>query len=325
MKAFLTGATGFLGGYLVDNLLGQGIRVSALVRPTSHAARLEHAGVDVIRGHLTDPNTLEKAMQDADVVYHLAALTTRTAPSKRACYEANVVGTDQVARAVLKLGIRRMVFCSTAAVYGVIDDPPVDEQSRTRGDSPYAETKVAAEQHLLSAYQRFGLPVVIVRFPGVLGYGSPSFVGLFRAIAAGRFRVIGPGNNHTHIIHVTDIVQGLRLCAETPGIEGRTYNLASEQPVTVNELVTGIAEELEVSLSSTRLPRFPYQLFHWANCWLYRACRQELPRASQYELFLSDKVMSIAKARQELGFAPKVSLNVGLRDAITWHRERGEL
>ena len=325
MNVCVTGATGFLGGYLVSDLISRGARVSALVRTTSDTAKLERAGVEVVRGSLADRSALERAMRGVDVVYHLAALTSRTAPSKQDCYQTNVVATDLVAQTVLDLGITRMVFCSTAAVYGVIDDPPVDEQSRTKRDSPYAETKLVAEQRLLSAYRAQGLPIVIARFPGVLGYGSPSFIGLFLAIAAGGFRVIGPGNNHTHISHVKDVVQGLRLCGETAGINGRIYNLASEHPVTVNELVTGIAHELGVTLSSVRLPRLPYQMFHAANCMLYRVCGRELPRASKYELFLSDKVMSIARARKELGFNPKISLREGLRDAIAWHRERGEL
>ena len=325
MNVCVTGATGFLGGYLVRDLISQGARVTALVRPTSDIAQLERIGVRVVRGSIADHSARNQAMQDADVVYHLAALTSRTAPSKQDCYQTNVVATELIAQTALDLGVTRMVFCSTAAVYGVIDDPPVDEQSRTKMDSPYAETKLMAEQRLLSAYRAQGLPVVIARFPGVLGYGSPSFIGLFLAIAAGGFRVIGPGNNHTHISHVKDVVQGLRLCGETAGINGRIYNLASEHPVTVNELVTGIAQELGVTLSAVRLPRFPYQMFHAVNCMLYRVCGRELPRASKYELFLSDKIMSIVRARQELGFRPKVSLKEGLRDAIAWHRERSEL
>ena len=325
MKTFVTGATGFLGGYLIENIIGQGGSVRALVRPTSNTASIERLGVELFRGQLTDQGAIERAMQGCDLVYHLAALTSRTAPSRQACYQANVEATEQVAAVALKVGVKRMVFCSTAAVYGVIDDPPVDERSRTKADSPYAETKLLAEQSLLTAHRTQGLPVVIARFPGILGYGSPSFIGLFLAIAAGGFRMIGPGDNHTHISHVKDVVQGLRLCGERPGIEGRIYNLASERPVPVNELVSRIARELGVKLSSTRVPRFPYRVFHRANCLIYRYLGCELPRASKYELFLSDKMMTIAKARQELGFAPKVSLEEGIHDAIAWHRERGEL
>lgn len=325
MKAFVTGATGFLGGYLVEDLIAQRTSVSTLARPTSDISRLERLGVEVVRGQLTDRSALEKALQGSDVVYHLAALTSRTEPSRQECYQVNVVSTDQIAQTALELGIKRMVFCSTAAVYGVIDEPPVDETSPTKTDSPYAESKLLAERRLLSAHKAKGLPVVIARFPGVLGYGSPSFIGLFRAIAAGGFRLIGPGNNHTHISHVKDVVQGLRLCGETARIEGQIYNLASQHPVSVNELINTIARELGVNLSSTRVPRFPYRVFHWANCVLYRSFGRELPRASKYELFLSDKVMTITKAQRELGFTPMVSLAEGIRDAITWHRERNEL
>ena len=324
-QAFVTGATGFLGGGLVRRLTSEGIGVKALVRPGSDTANLERHGAYVVRGSLMDEQAVAALMRGCEVTYHLAGLTSRTSPTRGDCLRANVDVTERVANAALTAGVKRFVHCSSAVVYGVIDKPPVDEASPTRSDSPYAESKVMGEEAIRRAHRLNGLPAIIARFPGVLGYGSVSWIGLLRAIGKGGFRLIGSGRNRTHTVHVSDLLEGLTLCGTVPGIEGRTYNLASDHPVTVSDLVNTIAAELGVTLSGMRLPALPYAMLHRLNGLTYRSTGRELPRANTYELFLSDKVMDIARARRDLGYAPTFTLAAGLRDTIRRHVELGEL
>ncbi len=325
MKVFMTGATGFLGGHLIESLVRAGHGVRAIVRPAADISGLRHPSIEVIRGELVDSRSVESAMRDCEIAFHLAATTSRAGKSRADSFLTNLEYTKNVSRAVLRQQVRRLVVCSTAAVYGIVDNPPVDEESPTKENSPYAESKLAAERYLSEAHHDQGLPVVVARFPGVLGRRSLSWVGLFRAIATGHFRVIGSGGNHTHTCHVDDIVQGLQLCAIVPDIEGRTYNLASEQPIVVNDFVAMIAAELRVGISSVRLPALPYQVFSQVNALVYRWFLKELPCAHKYELFISDKVMSIARAQRELGFSPRVPLVTGIRDTLAWYRETGLL
>jgi nucleoside-diphosphate-sugar epimerase len=325
MNVFVTGATGFLGGHLVETLVRQGHKVKTVARPSADLSRLAHPAIEVRHGELRDQRIIESAMQGCDVAYHLAATTSRTGKSRAACFVTNVDYTKHIAEAVRRAGVKRLVFCSTAAVYGVVDHPPVDEESPTKQDSPYAESKLAAERLMAAEHETNGLPVVIARFPGVLGRRSLSWIGLFRAIASGHFHLIGPGTNHTHTCHVDDVVQGLQLCGTIAGIEGRTYNLAAERAIPIREFVELIAKEVGSDISSVRLPTLPYRMFCRLTRWSYHNLRRELPWAHKYELFISDKVMSIAKAQRELGFAPRVPLIAGVRDTLGWYREQGML
>jgi nucleoside-diphosphate-sugar epimerase len=216
-----------------------------------------------------------------------------------------------------------MVYSSTAGVYGMISEAPVDEASPVNPDSPYQEAKVAGEALVLAAHRDHQFPVVIARFPGLLGRGSMSWVPLFRAIGTGRFHIIGSGRNHTHTGHILDIVDGLRRCGETPNIEGQCYLLAGRAATRIDEFVELFAKELGVCISSMRLPDFPYRVFHRMSCLSYRLLGVTLPRANDYELFISDKVLSLEKAKRELGFEPKIPIEQGIRETLQWYREQG--
>ncbi len=323
MKVLITGAAGFVGSHLAESLLRDGHAVRGFVRPTKDTSYLEKIGVEIARGDLTDSPSVEQAVQGCDQVYHLAALTSRQKPSRKEAMAVNCEGTGHVMRAALKAGISRMVYSSTAGVYGVISHAPVDETSPVNPDSPYQEAKVAGESLVLAAHREHQLPVVIARFPGVLGRGSMSWVPLFRAIGAGNFRLIGSGHNHTHTGHILDVVNGLRRCGETPNIEGQCFLLAGKAATRIDEFVEMFAKELGVSISSMRLPAFPYRVFHKSSCLTYQWFGVTLPRANDYELFISDKVLSLEKAKRELGFDPKIPIERGIRETLQWYREQG--
>ncbi|MGP0592754.1 NAD-dependent epimerase/dehydratase family protein [Nitrospira sp. T9] len=323
MKVLITGAAGFVGSYLAESLLRDGHAVRGFVRPTKDTSVLERLGVEVARGDLVDPTSVERALQGCNQVYHLAALTSRQKPSRKEAMEVNCEGTRHVVRAALKAGVSRMVYSSTAGVYGMISKAPVDEASPVNPDSPYQEAKVAGEALVLTAHRDHQFPVVIARFPGLLGRGSMSWVPLFQAIGTGKFRIIGSGRNHTHTGHVLDIVDGLRRCGEAPNIEGQCYLLAGKSATRIDEFVELIAKELRVSTSSMRLPDFPYRVFHGLSCLSYRLFGGTLPRANDYELFISDKVLSLEKAKRELGFEPKIPIEQGIRETLQWYREQG--
>jgi nucleoside-diphosphate-sugar epimerase len=323
MKVLITGAAGFVGSHLAKSLLKDGYAVRGFVRPTKDTSVLEQLGVEIARGDLTDFTSVERALEGCDQVYHLAALTSRQKPSRKEAMAVNCEGTGHVVRAALKAGVSRMVYSSTAGVYGVISNAPVDEASPVNPDSPYQEAKVAGEALVLAAYRDHRFPVVIARFPGVLGRGSMSWVSLFRAIGTGKFRIIGSGCNHTHTGHILDVVDGLRRCGETPDIEGRCYLLAGNTATRIDEFVELFAKELGVSISSMRLPDFPYRVFHGMSCMLYRWVGVTLPRANDYELFISDKVLSLEKAKRELGYEPKIPIQQGIRETLQWYREEG--
>jgi nucleoside-diphosphate-sugar epimerase len=325
MRVLVTGATGFIGGYLVDRLVDDGHRVRALVRPSTEAGRLERSGVEVVRGDLEDLRSLERAADSCGHVYHVAASTLRTSRSDGDFETTNVAGSANVAAAAARAGVHRFVHLSSCGVYGFRNRFPADERAPLRPDTPYRVSKALGERAVLAWRERMGLPVVIARLCATYGPGATNWVRIFRSIQSDGFRMIGSGRNRQHIGHVTDIVEGLRRCAETPGIEGRCYNLAGPAPITMGELVETIREALDVTLTKSAWPAFPFRVSRHVDLALTKLFGMKLRRLHSYDLFLGDRYFDISRAESELGYRPRVPPREGLRELAEDYRHRGLL
>lgn len=327
MHVLVTGATGFIGRHLVERLIAAREHVKVFVRPASDADWLDTLGVEVVRGDLGDASAIERAADKCEIVFHLAAKTeTAGLLSKHDVQVANIQGAENVARAAVRAGVERLVFCSSVAVYGrIAKNQLIDEDTETNPDSPYGESKVLGEQVVLSARQRSGLPVVVARISTVWGPGTTSWLGLFRSIASGHFRQIGKGLNHHHVADVSDVVEGLLLCAFVKGIEGRTYILAGSESMQLHELVKMIGGEVGVTRFPANLPAAPLHVYRVLDKMAVALIGRKLPRADRLALFLGDRTFDITRARQELGYAPRVRTKDTIRRMADWFRAQGYL
>ena len=322
MKVLVTGATGFVGSHLTERLVLEGYSVKALTREYSDVSLLKSLGVEIVYGDIRDVAALEKAVSGCEQVYHLAAATPWRGPSRQNYYTVNVIGTENLARAAIKARVNRLVHVSTAGVHGTIRIPPVYENSKTNPNSISHGTKLAGEKVVLSYYKREGLPVVIARLSSVLGPRALSWLGLFKSIAKGNFRIIGSGENHVHTGCVPDVVDALRRCADTMGVEGECYLIAGKEPIKVKEFLEMIAQELGVSASFVCLPAAPYRSLHILSTLIYRYFGF-LPHSNRYELFLTDRILCISKAQKELGYNPQVPMREEIKQTVKWYREKG--
>ena len=325
MKVLVTGATGFVGGHLTRSLVESDFEVRVFVRPSSNVEALKPLDVEIIRGDLLDPGTTSQAVSGCQRVYHMAAQMLSNGVSKRQYFTTNVEGTRTLAHACSDIDLDRFIYASSAGVYGVIEEPPVNEKSTINPSSAYRESKWLGEQAVRQELIDKGLPAVILRMPGLMGPGSMNWLGLARAIATDRFRTIGQGNNHDHVAYISDLVDGIRLCGETPGIDGQCYLIASKEAVTVNQIVEIIAQELGVKTPQTHLPITPYRALNRVGETLYKTLGIELPGIHRYAIFLANKILDISKAERDLGFKPKVSFDEGIRHSIKWYREENLL
>ena len=268
---------------------------------------------------------MERAAESCQLVYHLAARTSHSNPSVNATYSVNVEGTANAAHAALRVGVSRLVLASTTGVYGPIKNRAINEDTPVKPYSPYTKSKVQAEQLVLDHHARNGLPVVIARITSVFGPGGKGWLGLFQAIAAGRFRLFGSGNNYRHPGEVSDIVEGLFLCGTVKGVEGRTYILTGNEPLLLCDMIQLIQDELRAPALRQALPATPLHLYKLLGK-AFRACGGGLlPRFDRVRFFLTDEIFDQSRARAELGYTPKVSTKEAIHRTAEWYREQGYL
>lgn len=324
MNVLVTGATGFIGRHLIERLTPEKGRLRALALPGEDTSALDHLGAEIVRGDVLDYQSLQRAASNCQLIFHLAARTEASGPSRKALEEVNIQGTANVARAALFVGAGRLVFCSSGALYGrAIKNRSITEDTIPIPDSPYGQSKFSAERILSSHHQRDGLPVVLARTSAVLGPGAMSWLNLFKTIAAGRFRLIGDGHNYHHAADIADIVEGLALCGSVTDIEGQTYILAGAESVRLRDLVQTIAEEVGAPRLPTNLPAGPFRLYEMASRHLFSWTGYRLPRADRIDLYLGDRAFDLSRSGRELGYIPKVSTKEAVHRTAAWFREHG--
>jgi nucleoside-diphosphate-sugar epimerase len=317
MRVLVTGATGFIGSHLVERLLGSGVQVRALVRHGTDASSLDARGIEVVRGDVRDPDAVRHAMADQEFVYHLAR-APRGSPAK-IMQAINVEGTVNVGRAAARANVARLVHGSSAAVYGEgVRGSAVHEDWPLNPISEHGRSKLRAEQALRGQQGSGPVPVVVARISSVLGPRAEGWRGLFAALEAKRFRMPGAGLNYQHL---ADIVEGLLLCAATPDIEGRAYNLTGAEPIRLRDMLQLMVRELGLGEKlPPALPAGPLRIYRRLSDALEAITGVGLPRAVNIAHFMNDRVLDISRARRELGYAPRVSPQEAIRRTAEWYR-----
>ena len=330
MKVLITGATGFTGGHLAQHLASRGDEVRALVRPRSRArfdqSPLPAKGVAAVEGDLTDSASMRRAAEGVDVVYHIAA-TYREAGQPDSAYRAiNVEGTKNVLDAARAGGARRVVHCSTGGVHGHIANPPANEDAPFNPGDVYQDTKLEAEQLAREYGRANGLDVVVARPIGIYGPGDTRFLRMFRGLARGRFPMIGSGRAFYHLTFIDDLVEGFRLCGTVQAAMGRTYILAGPRYTTLEELVRMVASELKVKPPRVHLPVWPFWTAGLLCELICVPLRIEPPiYRRRVDFYTKSRAFDTRRAQTELGFAPKVDLDEGIRRTAEWYRSEGLL
>jgi nucleoside-diphosphate-sugar epimerase len=315
VDVFVTGGSGFIGGRLVERLVGEGRSVRALARSDASAKRVAALGAEPVRGDIVDRASLASAAAGADVAFHLAAHLGEW--GAWADFErGNVEGTRNVLAACAEAGVRRFVHCGTEAAL-MAGEPlvQVDETAPLRPDSraPYPATKARAELAVREA-NREGFETVVVRPRFVWGKGDTTL--LPGMVEAGKWAWVGGGENVTDTAHVDNVVEGLGLAAEK-GRPGEAYFVTDGERVTFREFVTAMLETQGIEPPDRNLPG-------WGAAPMARICEAAwklLPlegdppmTAFRAWLLTQECTIDISKARAELGYNPVVTHEQGLAE-----------
>ena len=321
----VTGAGGFTGLALTRTLAARGHPVRALVRSRGQMPELERAGAEVMSGDVRDPAVLRRAVAGRATVFHLAAVFRRAGVPDSQYREVHVDATRRLIEAGAEAGVRRLVHCSTVGVHGHVKGgrPATEDAPFAPGDI-YQRTKLEGEHAAWEAARRTGLPITVVRPGPIYGPGDRRLLKLIGGVARGRFLLLGSGVPRFQMIYVDDLVEGFRLAAERPEAESRTYIVTGEEAPSLRELVAEIARVAGVSAPRLRLPVWPFWLAGAACEAVCVPLGVEPPiYRRRVKFFTNNRWFDITRARTELGFAPRVRLQEGIRRTLDSYRSLG--
>ncbi|MFN3385162.1 MAG: NAD-dependent epimerase/dehydratase family protein [Candidatus Thermochlorobacter sp.] len=327
--ALVTGATGFVGSWLVEHLLERGYTVRALTRAQSSKDNLSHLPVEYVVGDYSQPDTLQRAVEGAAYIFHSAALTK--ARTEQEFYKANVEATENLLKAVKVAAphIKRFLHISTQAAVGPSPTPdrPVDENSPCKPLTMYGRTKLQAE--LICRKFMHDLPITIVRPSVVYGQRDKDMLEFFKTVKHGIVPKFGFGvEKRLSIVHARDLVRGICLAAECERAIDETYFISSEETYTWDDVGNAAKKALGKSfVLSLTLPD-----------WLVYgvAALNETFSSAQGKVSIINRekaiegaqrywTCSIEKAKSHLGYKPETTLEQGVAETIAWAKTVGWL
>jgi nucleoside-diphosphate-sugar epimerase len=294
--------------------------------PTENTTWPEKRGVEVFRGDLRNPDMLTAPMRGVDGVFHLAAMIGAWR-SMQDYYAVNVTGTENVCRAALAHGVRRIVHISSAMVYNMANGRPVTEDDPLEPlDEPYCMTKAQGDELVQRMITEDHLPAVIIRPATIFGPGDHlNFGRIADRMRAGKGVIIGSGDNAVPFVYVTDMVQGLLLAMDHEHAVGQVYNIGNDQPLSQKEFFSSIALGIGSAPPRIHVPYYPLYAAAYAAERIATFSGNQIPpfiTRHGVKLYGADNRLSIDKAHRDLGYEPQVSLRRGLQLATAWYQRR---
>ena len=325
MKALVTGASGFIGGNLVRELVRQGVEVRALVRNGHNNKGLAELGLEVRLGDLCREDSLDAAVAGCEVVFHVAAQYSLWVPDVKAMYETNVGGTRRLLEAALRHGVTKVVYTSSVATLAIPRDgrPGTEERQASPEDlvGHYKRSKLLAEKAVMEMCQQ-GLPVVVVNPSTPVGRGDvkPTPTGQIVLDYLKR-RMPAYVDTGLNLVDVGDVIQGHILALEK-GKVGERYILGNKN-LTLQQIF-GILEQVSgIPAPRVRLPLWLALGVAYSDEFLSRI-RSCQPRATVVGVRMAAKHMyfDASKAVRELGL-PQTPVEQSLERAVRWFRDKG--
>ena len=316
MVVAISGGAGFLGLHLARRLLREGVQVRTLDLAALDDPQLE-AAVEELRGDVREPAAARRLVAGADILVHAAAALPIQA-SEDSIRSVNVEGTATVLAAALEAGVRRAVFVSSTAVYGVPERHPIREDDPLVGVGPYGESKIEAEEVCLAFHAR-GLPTVIVRPKTFVG---PERLGVFEILfdwvrEGRRVYLLGDGANRYQLLAVEDLVDAIVRAFDAPAAPGEALNVGAAEFGTVREDLGALIEHAGSASRLTPVPVRPAELALQA----LQLLRVSPLAEWHYKTAHKDSFVSTEKAERLLGWEPRLSNAQTLIETYSWYLE----
>ena len=301
LKALVTGGAGFIGSNVVKYLLDRNWQVRVVDNFSSgYPCNLDHLAVEFIEGDICNPGIVAEACEGRDVVFHLAACVGRQKSIDDPILDSstNLLGTVNVLEGMKQQHVKRIVYSSSAAIFGELITPAIDENHPQNADSPYGVSKLAAEKMILAYSNIFDITGVCLRYFNIYGvnqrydlYGNVIPIFAKRIYSGEQMTIYGDGKQTRDFVNVRDVARANYLAAVSDA-GTNVYNLGSGTSITINKLAEMMQEISGRKVGVKYAPTRPADVLH---------CQAQ-----------------IAKVRKELGFEPSVDLTEGLKEYMSW-------
>ena len=308
MRALVTGGSGFIGSNVVKMLLSNGYCVRVIDNLSSGyiinlSKLIANKKVDFVGGDIRDYYSVEKAMRDVDVVFHLAACVgrQRSLDNPQLDSETNLIGTVNVLEAMRKNDVHCIVYSSSAAMFGELITPTIDESHPQNADSPYGVSKLAAEKMILAYSGIYNITGICLRYFNIYGvnqrfdmYGNVIPIFAKKIYAGEPIIIFGDGNQTRDFVNVNDVARANYL-ASIKAKKTDVYNLGSGGVITINKLAEMMQDIAGIHVGVEYAPNRPADVKH---------CKS-----------------NAQKIYDQMGFKAEVSLTDGLVEYMTWFKE----
>ena len=326
MRYFVTGATGFVGSWVAQQLVEMGAEVVCLVRKTSNLRWIKDLPVEYCHGSLLDPESLKPGIENVDCVLHIAGVTK--ALSSPEYYTGNVQATRNILETTVAVNskIKKFVFVSSQAATGPSAPGELkDESAPATPLTDYGKSKLQADE--LARDFMSQLPVTILRPPTVYGPRDTDVFEVFKNVKAGVNLKVGSRDPVVSIIHVFDLARGIILAAENSRSTGEIYNICNDDPCEWSEVVAILQKVMHKKVLNIPIP---YSLAYGFGGVMELVAKIQgkpsiLSRQKIREVNAGYWAFSNRKIKEQLGFEAQMSLEDGLRETYQWYVENGWL
>ncbi|MCK5389117.1 MAG: SDR family NAD(P)-dependent oxidoreductase [Candidatus Thorarchaeota archaeon] len=305
----VTGASGFIGSQLVDQLLEKGYDVIGIDnmrtgKKENLSDAMNNDKFQLLIADIRDDDLASHIDSDVDVIYHLAAISsvTLSIEDPRLVNDVNASGTVNILELARKLNAKRVVFSSSAAVYGDPEEMPVREDFALKPLSPYAASKIAAEMYIRSYSSSYDIDSTILRYFNVYGprqafseYSGVVSIFTNHALVNKPIKIEGDGEQTRSFVHVSDVARATILSGELNAAIGATINISGKDLISIRRLAHLMKENVQ-------------------------GCDSEIVHVAPRLGDVKDSIGSMERAQKLLGFTPQIPLERGLQETSEWYR-----
>lgn len=327
----VTGAAGFIGGALFQRLVSYGLDATGTVLHPAEAEAIRMQGYKSLVLDLASDDSWDDILEDIDIIFSVAAMFQEVEFGRDMYDKVNNKGALKLAQTAARMGVKRFIHCSTVGVLGNVKEIPATENSPFNPMDVYHETKLAGELAILNFARNLpenGMIVTVNRPAMVYGPGDLRLLKLFKTVLSGKFFMIGTGETLAHLGYIDDQVDSFLLGAVVPRdkVHLEVFNIASDVPITLNQLVAFIAEYGGVRFPRIHIPVAPIWFVAFICELVCKPFRVKPPLfRRRVGFFTHNRAFDLSKAKKYLGYNSYWNNRAGIEKTIDWYRKEGLL